>query len=57
MAAWLSQATVVFVVIKLKDGEGLNQSREVGGVNGNAEDLRPERQWLVWDKWEIIPID
>lgn len=40
------QATVVLVVIKFKDGEGLNQSngKKRGRVNGNAEDLRPDQE-------------
>lgn len=47
----------VFVVIRLKDGEGLNQSNGTKGgvVNRNAEDLVPDQIWQVWEKPKIIP--
>lgn len=48
-AARLLQVTAVFVVIRLKDGEGLNQGngRKGVGVNKNAEVLRPDQKWWV----------
>lgn len=46
----------IFVVIRLKDGKGLNQSngRKGDGVNRNAEDLMPDKIWQVWEKPKII---